>query len=984
MSVELESEKDDIYEISADDEELDRTRIQMVLGSLEISLVDLILKNLNNFDVKSGVGNKVYKSFIQTYRREPKDNFDLIRKCNLSQLPVIAKQCLLESSQRKYLERLDQLINSLQIYKSRSLSFGHPGNQYHPVHWARVQALALDPVIKNLGFLSVVERYYAAKQGNIGRLEVPQEEWNEVPNNLPNPDFDQIIGRDKLSKEIKEYLLNPRKPSISIFGAGGTGKTALTLDVLNEIKYCENNSGEFDFILFSSLKDEYLEEGLVRKEVIDLTINGIKNQFMEGFDLTNQNYTNDLFNEDFIFDNNSSPDDNWKNFIENFANYKFLLWVDNLETLSNDIYEEFAKFESSLPRDWKIIVTSRIRIRESSSIISLGPLEKNNAARLFQKIYKEKLGKKIEFEDALKFSEKLFCNPLAIKNAIGFQKKNNSSLIESVKCGAESIISFSYKKLVSSLSQRTKDVLEVLFVFGEQRKLDINKRIDIDIDSVSESISEIEDLGLASRGTSTGDFIKLNDNFRSYLSLNPLNDDLRYNLNLFKDEKLNTEITPAEAENNKWSNQILFSYLKPSTQLDNTCRLICIDAIAALERHYKIKENLLIDNETKDEALDLMRKSLKELEEILDSGDIGDVPPAVYRLMGLIYQEFNDQVLTNKYLELGAEYKDPNALLTLFYRYNYLGDERAEEFGFRFFESLNKPLPDNTPFAKFITVFTKLLIKKNKFEDVINLTDDFNEKKFIRNKFLYLTIRGEAHRQNANYKLPNLKSKTNIQETADEISDLFVKAYECYELCSGSSDYVLKRLLGLNIWYTSVIIFTKESISKEISFKEDLLKIIKQFKQEYFDQTYNARYQWIERSLQENEKSQEFLKLEISKEYLEDLYEDIKSLKIQKRNFLNVRQYRWFMTKKTNVRFLKYKGFDKQYAVFEDDNNIKYEITERTYSLLRNKSPKKNKITKFDEFKRESSIIVLVNRYYLNHKIYWKRNRIYKVFGQSN
>ena len=84
------------------------------------------------------------------------------------------------------------------------------------------------------------------------------------------------------------------------------------------------------------------------------------------------------------------------------------------------------------------------------------------------------------------------------------------------------------------------------------------------------------------------------------------------------------------------------------------------------------------------------------------------------------------------------------------------------------------------------------------------------------------------------------------------------------------------------------------------------------------------------------------------------------------------------------VRFLKYKGFDKQYAVFEDDNNIKYEITERTYSLLRNKSPKKNKITKFDEFKRESSIIVLVNRYYLNHKIYWKRNRIYKVFGQSN
>jgi len=981
MSVELESEKDDIYEISADDEVLDPTRIQMVLGSLEKSLVDLILKDLNNFDIKSGAGNKAYKTFIQTYRREPKDDFDLIRKCNLSQLPAIAKQCLSESSQRKHLERLDQLINSLQIYKSRSLSFAHPGNQYHPVHWARVQALALDPVIKNLGFFSVVERYYSAKQGNIERLEVPQEEWNEVPNNLPNPDFDQIIGRDKLSKEIKEYLLNPRKPSISIFGAGGTGKTALTLNVLNEIKYCENNSGEFDFILFSSLKDEYLEEGLVRKEVIDLTINGIKNQFMEGFDLTSQNYTNELFNEDFIFDTNSSTDDNWKNFIENFANYKFLLWVDNLETLSNDIYDEFAKFESSLPRDWKIIVTSRIRIRESSSIISLGPLEKNNAAQLFQKIYKEKLGKKIEFEDALKFSEKLFCNPLAIKNAIGFQKKNNSSLIESVKCGAESIISFSYKKLVSSLSQRTKDVLEVLFVFGEQRKLDINKRIDIDIDSVSESISEIEDLGLASRGTSTGDFIKLNDNFRSYLSLNPLNDDLRYNLNLFKDEKLNTNITPAEAENNKWSSQISFSYLKPSTQVDDTCRLICIDAIAALERHYKIKENLLIDNETKDEALDLMRKSLRELEEILDSGDIGDVPPAVYRLMGLIYQEFNDQVLTNKYLKLAAEFNDPNALLTLFYKYNALKDERAEEFGFRFYESLNKPLPDNTPFAKFITAFTRLLIQKNKFEDVINLTDDFSEK-YLRTKFLFLIIRGEAYAKNASYKIPNLKSRTNIQETADEISDLFVKAYECYDLCSGSSDYILKRLLGLNFWYTSLNFFTKESIWKKISFKEDLLKTIKHFKQEYFDQSYNERYQWIERNAQENKKSEEFLKLEISKEYLEDLCEDIKSLKIQKRNFLNVRQYRWFTIKKTKVRFLEYKGLDQQYAVFEDDNNIKYEINGSKYSFYANKSSStKKKIPKFYKLNRESSIMVRVNKYYLNHKVYSRRNRILEIYG---
>ena len=983
MSVALESEKEDIYQISEDDELLDATRIQMVLGSLEKSLVDLIYKDVHNFDIKSGAGNKAYKSFVQTYRREPNDDFDLIRKCNLSQLPGIAKQCLSESSQRKHLERLDQLINSLQIYKSRSLSFAHPGNQYHPVHWARVQALALDPVIKNLGFFSVVERYYAAKQGNLDRVEVPQEEWNEIPNNLPNPDYDEIIGRDKLSKEIKEYLINPRKPSISIFGAGGTGKTALTLSVLNEIKYCENNSGEFDFILFSSLKDEYLEEGLVRKEVVDLTINGIKSQFMQGFDFTHQNYNSELFDEDFIFDNNVDINVNWKNFIENFATYKFLLWVDNLETLSNDIYEEFANFESSLPRDWKIIVTSRIRIRESSSIISLGPLEVNNAAQLFQKIYKEKLGKKIEFEDALKFSEKLFCNPLAIKNAIGYQKKNNTSLIESVKCGAESIIIFSYTKLVSSLSQQTKDILEVLFVFGEQRKLDINKRIDIDIDSVSESISEIEDLGLGSRGTSSADFIKLNDNFRSYLSIYPLNDDLRYNLNLFKEEKLNTNISPSEAESNQWSSQMKFSYLKPSTQVDDTCRLICIEAIAALGRHYKIKENQLIDSETKNEALDLMRKSLKELEEILDSSDIGDVPPAVYRLMGLIYQEFNDQAMTNKFLHLAADFNDPNALLTLFYKYNGLKDERGEEFGFRFYESLNKPLPDSIPFAKFMTCFTRYLSIKNKFEDVIKLTDDFNERN-SRTKFLYLIIRGEAYATNANIKIPTLLNETNIQETADQISDLFVKAYESYDLGSVCTDYPLKRLLGLYFWITSVNNFTKKSLTKKLKiyFKDDFLKTIKHFKDEYFDQSYNERYLWIERNYEGEKKSEEILKLEIAKEYLDDLYNDIESLKIQKRNYLNVSRYRWFLNKKIKVKFLKYTGFDKKFAVFEDDNNMQYLISGSKYSFYANKSyTVKNKIPKFFKLNRDTSIVVLVLKYYLNHKLYNRRNEIIEIYG---
>ena len=159
--------------------------------------------------------------------------------------------------------------------------------------------------------------------------------------------------------------------------------------------------------------------------------------------------------------------------------------------------------------------------------------------------------------------------------------------------------------------------MEVLFVFGEQRKLDINKKIDIDIDDVSESISEVEDLGLGSRGISSADCIKLNDNFRSYLSIYPLNDNLRSELILFKEEKLNPNILSiANRENNPWSSQMKFSYLRPETRIDDTFRIICTEAISALGRFYRVKENQLSDQETKNNALDDLRKALKQLEEI--------------------------------------------------------------------------------------------------------------------------------------------------------------------------------------------------------------------------------------------------------------------------------------------------------------------------------------------------------------------------------
>ena len=963
-----EIENEDSYPFDQNDQLLDATRIQMVLGSLEKSLVDKVLANSNALDIDTGAAAKTTKYFLETYRRKPENLEELIRKSNLSQLPGLARQAMQGSSKQKYFERLDQLINVLQIYKTRSQSFAHPGNEYSPVHWARVQALALDPVIKQLGFLNVIERYIAAKKGNLDFSEINENTLTEIPNNLPLPDFDEIIGRDKLSAEIKKYLLNPRKPSISIFGAGGTGKTALTLSVLNELKFCEEDSKKIDMIIYSSLKEEFLEEGLVRKEIVDLTIEGIKKQLIEGYLYSNSEFgEKNIFEETFNFDSEDNINLQWEEFINTFSNYRFLLWIDNLETLSNDIYEVFSDFENTLPRDWKIIITSRIRIRESSSIISLGPLDINSGARLFQKIYQDKLGKKVAFHDASEYAKKLFCNPLAIKNAVGYQKRNNTSLIESIQCGADSIISFSFTKLVSSLSKNSKDCLEVLFVFGESRKIDINKRISVDVDSVSESISEIEDLGLATRGTSSLDCIKLNDNFRSYLSLYPLNEDLRFNLNIYKDENINKQISPSSAENNQWSSQMKFSYLRPETQIDNTCRVICTEAIGSLGSFYNIKDKELVSNETKEIAYEKLRDSLKELEEFRESNEGQKIPPAVYRLIGLIYQEFNDQVLCNKYLGLAAEGNDPNALLTIFYRYDALQDNRAIEYGFRFYESLSSPLPDSVPYSKFMTAFTKLLIRQNKFDDVYKVTSDWKSRKDI-NKSLFLTLMAEAYICNGKHLIAEMVDENKNQEYANNISDLFIKSFECLDIDSTSPYYTSTRD-GIYWWLiTSINGFTRRSLTNkyDFTFKADFLKMIISIHRNYLSNAFNESFNYQKLRHRGDKLKENLIKITAAKEYFEDVFHLIRENEpIQEKNKLNIRNTRWYETKRSLLRFKNFAGFDKKLAIFEDSENKTYRITRTSYNFFESKKEAtKGKLINFYRLTTQAKLDASVYKFY--------------------
>ena len=146
------------------------------------------------------------------------------------------------------------------------------------------------------------------------------------------------------------------------------------------------------------------------------------------------------------------------------------------------------------------------------------------------------------------------------------------------------------------------------------------------------------------------DCIKLNDNFRSYLSIYPLNEDLRFRLNIYKDDQINKNISILNSENNSWSNQMKFSFLRPETQVDDTCRVICNEAIGALGHFYKIKDEDLVSNDLKEVAFEKLRDALKDLEDFKDINRAQSVTCCLssYRFD---LSEFNDQLQCNKYLQ---------------------------------------------------------------------------------------------------------------------------------------------------------------------------------------------------------------------------------------------------------------------------------------------------------------------------------------------
>jgi LuxR family transcriptional regulator, glucitol operon activator len=390
------------------------------------STLDIFLNSIDFPDLSEIIVFKgLYKYYFAEYKLPQQDflnhMLDLYKlRCKIAHVRGIFTSLEID----ELLEKARDIANALEENGSEILSF--------------LEKIENDP---EKFIQSIPSEFY---------VEVKQSIPLKIPNNLPVPDYEHdggFIGRENDIKKIAELLQGDLHRVITITGAGGVGKTATALKVIQKV--IESNPTCFDGIVFLSAKEN------------KLSLVGI-----EDFEPTLKNYDELL---DTIlkvlmgYDSEVLSIESKENEINAlFDLYKrVLIVIDNLETVTDDRIKDFI-LDSH--KNLKILITSRKGLGQVERIYELNQLNPHEAILLFRQIAKEKkliTLSRLDNEIILKYVNKVACFPLAIKWLIGNVAlgKDINAIIDSILGENSDIAKFCFEHIYSNLSENSKKLL---------------------------------------------------------------------------------------------------------------------------------------------------------------------------------------------------------------------------------------------------------------------------------------------------------------------------------------------------------------------------------------------------------------------------------------------------------------------------------------------------------------------------------------------
>jgi hypothetical protein len=352
----------------------------------------------------------------------------------------------------------------------------HPNRRLPSTYWYRLAGLVTDPRLGRLGFCKTTEILDLAETGRITKPSEPwlcRDAWR-IPNNLPSmSDYSVtgLIGREKELEQLDRYLRNPRAPLIAVVAAGGVGKTALAMQLLERVVTDLAYESVFDAVVWVSAKTSRLTGGgierLIAPESLDEVVSAYSSVLRE-----------------LLGDSLTRTDEQ----------VKALVVIDNLENLLRDDFDRFREMHLTMPSGFRVLVTSRVQVPDGIQFL-LGPLSDGAATNLFRRYAASKSIAVYSDEVVKKACQKLGNNPLAVRLTVD-RIALGGDIGESTSEVATDVAQFAFREILNAIDATERAILLLLFVGGVSTKTELRFLLAADADTFSAAFSRLRSTSL--------------------------------------------------------------------------------------------------------------------------------------------------------------------------------------------------------------------------------------------------------------------------------------------------------------------------------------------------------------------------------------------------------------------------------------------------------------------------------------------------------
>ncbi|ELU8557317.1 ATP-binding protein [Vibrio cholerae] len=609
-----------------------KTRTRMVVYALEQSLGNYIKG-------KDSIENLSEQLILQIQEREERVGRtfdincveDIVAASHFSEVMDLAVQSASNTSDEEILNRLRKSANDINLTTIRN-SLSHANRDFKLNYWYLAASLATSAEVEILELTSLKEALLSAENDD---LTDPPREWleetsNQIPNNLPlnfEHDSTGLVGRKKEAKDLTKEIFNRRVNTVAVVAPGGVGKTALVLDLLHKLSFNSQTSTYFNGLLFVSLKTEELTPDGIRDLTAVESIEELKIAILDSF--------NEVWGSSFS---------SFNSLIESDKEYRPLLFIDNLETLIRDNEDIFNDFNSSLPFDWKVVITSRINVA-ANKVLPLPTLSESAAIQLAREYQRSKGSNVLSEENISQITKNCKFNPLAIKLTLDYWTLGNT-LPDSWNKANSGIAEFSFKNLIETLSDTSIEVLELLFTAERCSRRDLCNLLGINVDDSAKAISELSKTSLINRSTEDdNEYYEINSSIREFLLVNPKNISVRQKVQNNIRTNKDRAIEIIRLQNTKKISK--FSELYIPDHLDETLKISIHKANKLLSQRVKDGQNINFDKLTE------VYSEFRELKSVYDGDYL--YQRTLARLLKSMHDNVNAKLALLKAHELKPE-----------------------------------------------------------------------------------------------------------------------------------------------------------------------------------------------------------------------------------------------------------------------------------------------------------------------------------------